>query len=833
MRHAFHIVHYIQRTVTELRNAAWNYVIMLKVWQGICFYSRFIVTLHHTNQLPITILMNRLLSLLVVLSIAVSSHGAAKSKSLVSYVDPLIGTAHCRSFHFAPGSMPFGMAKPGPSTNGSLGNADGWQATGYDYRDQSIEGFTCTHEFQIGGITLMPTVGNLITLPGNPDGTGEEGYRSPFTHDNEVAGAGYYKVLLSRYGVTAELTATERVALMRFTYPESRSSHLIFDIGHQMGESGKVKDAEVWINADGSIEGWVVTLPEYIRKYQPGADLRIYFSARVDKSAKSVGVFNGSKVRTGDRHTRGIGAGAYLDLDTRHGEEVTARVGISYTSVENARLNLDTEARSISFDKARALSSKAWENALGRIRVETSNADDMKKFYTGLYHALLGRGVCSDVNGAYPRHDGGIGYVPMVKGKPKFRMYNSDAMWGGQWNLTQLWALAYPEHLSEFISSHLQVFNDCGWLADGIANSRFVSGVGTNQLPLMIAAAYQCGIRDFDLDLAYRACIKNEFDGTDRPQGAGKDDTSDFVRLGYAPHKNLGEPGEDFCFSGSHTLEYSFSAWAVAQMAKSMGRMEHYDKLMWMSRGWERIYDSESGFMRPRTSDGRFIEHFDPMQVWRGFQEGNAWQYTFYVPHMPEELIDKVGNARFIARLDSIFTLSQPKIFSGGTEVGAFAGLRTLYNQGNQPCLHISWLFKYTDSPHLTDKWVRAICNEFYGTDGIHGYGYGQDEDQGQLGAWYVMSSVGLFDVRGLSAPEPKFSLGSTLFDKVTVSLNRKYYKGKSFVINAVGNSSESYRVAGYRLNGRDITSPFVSFDDVTGGGTLDVTMQQALSGKK
>ncbi|MBQ5622029.1 MAG: GH92 family glycosyl hydrolase, partial [Bacteroidaceae bacterium] len=627
------------------------------------------------------------LSLMLLASCAFLRAEAQTSQSLIQYVEPRIGTAHCRSFHFAPGSMPFGMAKPGPSTNGSLGNADGWQATGYDYRDTSIEGFVCTHEFQVGGITVAPSTGQLRTLPGNPDGTGPKGYRSAYSHDQEYATAGYYQVMLQDYNINAEVTATDRVAYLRFTFPESKSSHLIFDIGHQQGESGKVKDSEVWINEDGSVEGWVVTLPEYIKKYQPGADQRIYFSAIVDKKPTKGGVFNGNKVSENQSYAHGIGAGAYLDFNTSKDEQITVKVGISYTSVQNARINLKAEATGVSFDEAKAASQKAWEEALGRIIVEGNNQDDLKKFYSGLYHALLGRGVMSDVNGAYPKHNGTIGQVPMEGGKPKYRMYNTDAMWGGQWNLTQLWALAYPEHLSEFVSSTLQEYKDCGWLADGLANSKYVSGVGTNQLPLMIDAAYQCGIRDFDLELAYEACLKNEMDGKNRPQGAGKDDTADFVELGYAPHKELGERGEDFYFSGSHTLEYAFSAYATAMLGKSLGKTQDYDKLMWMARGWERIFDEKTGYMHPRLRNGEFIANFDPMQVWRGFQEGNAVQYTFYVPHMPEELIKKVGEDEFNKRLNDIFTASQPQIFSGGKEIDAFAGLRTYYNQGNQPCL--------------------------------------------------------------------------------------------------------------------------------------------------
>ncbi|MBO7138700.1 MAG: GH92 family glycosyl hydrolase [Bacteroidaceae bacterium] len=751
---------------------------------------------------------------------------AQTKQSLISYVEPRIGTAHCRAFHFAPGSMPFGMAKPGPSTNGSLGNADGWQATGYDYRDTSIEGFVCTHEFQVGGITVAPSTGLLLTTPGNPDGTGPRGYRSSFSHENEFATAGYYQVMLNDYDINAEVTATERVAFLRFTYPETLMAHLIFDIGHQQGESGKVKDAEVWVNEDGTVEGWVVTRPEYIKKYQPGADQRIYFSAEVDTKNVSFGVFNGDSIRAEENYAHGIGAGAYLNFHTKDNQQITVKVAISYTSVQNARINLKAEAKGVSFDEAKNASQLIWEEALKRIQVEGKNEEDLKKFYSGLYHALLGRGVMSDVNGAYPKHDGTIGQIPLKNGMPQFRMFNTDAMWGGQWNLTQLWALAYPEHLSEFVSSTLQEYKDCGWLADGLANSKYVSGVGTNQLPLMIDAAYQCGIRDFDLDLAYEACLKNEMDGNHRPEGAGKDDTADFVELGYAPHKNPGERGEDFYFSGSHTLEYSFSAYATAMLGKSLNKMKDYDKLMWMARGWERIFDEKTGYMHPRLKNGEFIANFDPMQVWRGFQEGNAVQYTFYVPHMPEELIKKVGKDEFNKRLNDIFVASQPQIFSGGKEIDAFAGLRTYYNQGNQPCLHISWLFNHSGRPDLSQKWVRAICDEFYGTDGIHGYGYGQDEDQGQLGSWYVMSSIGLFAVDGLTSPEPAFSIGSPIFDKVTIKLNRDYFKGNEFVITAKNNSKKNiYLQSAKTINGKKSTAGSIKFADVVDGGSLELTM--------
>lgn len=761
-----------------------------------------------------------------------STGAKSAGEELSRYVEPRIGTAHCRWFHFTPGAMPFGMAKPGPSTNGHIGNKSGWEATGYDYRDRSIEGFPCLHEFQVGGIVLMPTVGPLKTIPGAVDDSTGQGYRSRFDRKDEIATAGYYSVILKDYGIKAEVTATPRVAFMRFTFPEDQEGHVLFDIGNRQGESGAIRDAEVRLTDDGHIEGWVVTEPEYVKKYQPGATVTLYFSAVPDRKAAAFGAFNGAAVRPDAQEAKGPGAGLYLTYPVKASEgkdtsrPVTVKVGLSYTSVANARLNLQTEAATLSFDKAKTASHQAWEEYLGRIRVETPVQEDKVKFYTGLYHALLGRGLASDVNGAYPRHDGSVGQIECKDGKPLFHLYNTDAAWGAQWNLSQLWVLAYPEYFSEYISSHLQVYKDAGWLADGLACSRYVSGVGTNLLSTLIAAAYQCGIRDFDTQTGYEACLKNELDGDNRPLGAGKIDTDLFVKYGYVPHADKGEgPDEAFMFSASHTLEYAYSAWTVAQWAKQLNKTDDYNKLMNLSKGWERIYNPSVHFVCPKKKDGKFIDDFNPMQVWRGFQEGNAWQYTFYVPHDVPGLVSKVGADVFNQRLDSIFTVSRKLIFSGGTEVGAFAGLQTLYNHGNQPCLHISWMFNESGRPSLTQKWVRAILNEFYGTDGIHGYGYGQDEDQGQLGAWYVISSLGLFDIKGLTDPAPSFGLASPLFDKITIRLNKEYYPGEEFVIRTKNNSKENRYVQRFSLNGKALTTPRVSFADITKGGSMEIEM--------
>ena len=791
-------------------------------------YFIFVKNLNLLSSMKKTILQISMLIFSLFLVACQPKEEAVTQEALSTYVNPLIGSAHCRWFHVAPGALPFGLAKPGPSTNGSEGNPSGWEATGYDYRHTSIEGFPCLHEFQVGGVVLMATNGELKTVPGKRDTQGE-GYRSAFSHEDETALPGYYSVLLKDYGIQAEMTATQRVAYQRFTFPANEQSHLLFDIGNQQGESGPAVDSEVTITENGLIEGWVKTLPAYINKYQHGATLTMYFSAQVDRRPDAVGTFLREETFEGQKKVQGVGAGAYLTYKTNEGDQITAKVGLSYTSVENARLNRveETHDGALSFNEVRTLSEKTWESYLGRIRVTTSNHEDKVKFYTGLYHAILGRGLVNDLNGAYPKHDGTIGQLPLeADGTPKFSFYNTDAIWGGQWNLVQLWAMAYPEYLSDFVSTHLQVYKDSGWLGDGLACSRYVSGVGTNQLGNVIAAAYLSGIRDFDIETAYEAALKNELDGENRPRGAGKLSTDKFVKFGYVPHLDKGpQPDEAWRLSASHTLEFSFGSYAVAQMAKELGKMEDYDKLMHLSKGWERIYNEETNLIHPKYENGEFIDNFNPMQVWRGFQEGNAYQYTFYVPHDAKGLIGKMGAEEFSARLDSIFQRSQENIFSGGKNIDAFAGLHTYYNQGNQPCLHISWLFNHAGRPSLTQKWVRSILDEFYGTDGIHGYGYGQDEDQGQLGAWYVISSIGLFDEAGLANANSELSLGSPLFDSITIQLNPEYYSGESFTIETVNNSKDNKYVQSYTLNGEALHQPSLAFQDLVKGGHLKVEM--------
>lgn len=759
---------------------------------------------------------------------ALASCSSGVNEEILGYVNPNIGTVHSRWFVYTPASVPFGMAKLGASTNGTYGNVQGWEAVGYEDTHTSIDGFPCFHEFQVGGLSLMPVNGEVKTTPARLENP-QDGWRSTFDKSDEEAHPGYYSVLLKDYGIRAELTATKRVGFQRYTFPASESSHIIFNVGNREGESGNVRDS--YAVCDGNVvSGYIVTEPEYVKKYQAGATVCMYFYATLSKAPESVSGFQyyGSELKDGNS-IQGPGAVLVLNYKTSENEQIDVKLGLSYTSVENAKANYMAEAEDLSFDSARRSAAEDWSEQLSRIEVKGGSEDSRIKFYTGLYHCLLGRGLASDVNGAYPKNDGTVGQIELGKdGKPVHNHYNTDAIWGGYWNLTPLWALAYPEYYNDWCASQLLVYKDAGWLGDGIACSKYVSGVGTNMVSIALAGAYNSGIRDFDIETMYAAARKDNLEWRDRIEGAGKMDVRRFVEDGYVPY--VDNPGfvayeKGATFSVSHTLEYSFSAYATAQLAKQLGHEEDYRQLMELSDGWAKLFDDDLKLVRPRVPGGEWIDNFDPYESWRGFQEGNAMQYTFFVPQNPDSLIARMGRDEFNERLDTIFTQARKSIFGGGKVAFAFSGLSSPYNHGNQPSLHIPWLFNFSGKPYLTQKWTRLICDEFYGTDGEHGYGYGQDEDQGQLGSWYVLAAMGLFDVQGGACSEPTYQLGSPEFDEITVHLSKFNAKGGKFRILTKGNSADAMYVQNATFNGKPLDRCWLYRDEVFNGGELVLQM--------
>ncbi len=743
----------------------------------------------------------------------------------VDYVDPQIGSVHGRWFFYTPAALPFGMAKLAPHTN-AYNSKGSWGPTGYDDRHTSIEGFGHFHEFQIGGLVFMPTTGKIKTIPGtlkDPD----QGYRSRFDKSTETALPGYYSVYLKDYQIKAELTATERVGYHRYTFPKTNEAHLIIDIGHKQGESSDVTQAYAKIVNDNEVEGFIETYPEYVKFCDPGKRVKMYFVVRLNKKPESILTFTDEKQLPG-KETVGVHNGLVLNFKMNDQEKLEIQTGLSYTSIENARLNLNTETKGNSFNKVKAEARKIWNSKLSKILITGGKEKDRIKFYTGLYHALLGRGKSDDVNGDYPLVDGKIGHTPLdKKGNPAYHHFNTDGMWGGFWNLSQVWALAYPNYFSQYVQSNIDFYKDRGWLHDGAAAGIYTNGVQTNFQGLLLASAYHVGIRDFDVKTGYEAALKNEIEYHGRNLGNGKYDLSYFIKDHYVPYKDTTiSNGWVFNFGASHTLEYSFSSYAVSQMAKSLGKTADYKKLKEMAGYYRNIFDPETKFIRPKKENGEFIKNFDPMKAWDGFQEGNAFQYTWYVPHDPVALIRLIGKDLFNQRLETMFEDAQRSMFGGGSEeIHSFSGVEKLYNQGNQPCLHDVWLFNYSGKPWLTQKWSRTICDEFYGTEPLHGYGIGQDEDQGQLGAWYVMVSMGLFDVQGHASAKPSFQFGSPMFDKITIQLDSKYYSGKNLVIQTKNQSPENPYIQSVTWNGKPVNKNWMYRYELMKGGNLVFVM--------
>ena len=747
----------------------------------------------------------------------------------LKYVDTQIGATHCRWFFYTPAALPFGLAKLAPSTNGydSMGS---WLPVGYDDRQNSIEGFVHLHEFQIGGISALPTTGEAIyTYPGSLEEP-DSGYRSRFNKSTEQAKPGYYSVILEDYGVKAELTATKRVGFSRYTYPANTHSRILFDIGHKFGESGPVVDTSIKYNKeDSSVSGYLECYPTYATFCDEGNTVKSYFYAKVDKVIDKVYVFKDSVVTPNVAEIGGKGTGMLLEFETTAGEVVEMRVGLSFTSLEGAKLNYQTETQGQSFDKVKEDAFVEWNSMLTRIEVEGNSDIDKTKFYTGLYHALLGRGISNDVDGSYITHDKQIAKIPLGKdGKPMYNHHNTDGMWGGFWNLTQLWTIAYPEVLDSYIHSTIDFAKHTGgWLHDGEAAGVYTNGVQTNFQGLIASAAYLSGVYTGDSEELWKLVLQDELGYENRPAGAGRSDNAEFVKRGYVPlHDYILANGWKVNFGASHTLEYSFAAYAASQLAQELGKTKEADELKNYAEAYRNLFDAETKCIRPKEESGEFMADFDPMKAWLGFQEGNAVQYSWYAPHDIAGLMNLMGKEEFNRRLEETFDVASKTLYGGKAgEFDSFSGVEMLYNHGNQPCLHNAWLFNYSGKPWLTQYYTRDICNQFYGTKPTHGYGFGQDEDQGQLGAWFVMAAMGIFDVQGLTNRNATMQLGSPLFEKITIHLSPKYYDGGVFVIDATNNMPDAYYIQGATLNGEELNNCFFPLRAIQKGGKLHLGM--------
>ena len=757
--------------------------------------------------------MNRILTTILLLATALSVH--AQPKSPVDYVDPLLGSQDSRWIMFPGPSLPFGMVKLSPD-NQELG----WKA-GYDYAIDNIAGFSHLHSWTMAGILTMPTTGVLKTIPGTEKHP-EKGYRSEFRHETESASPGYYSVFLDDYGVKAELTSTMRTGFQRYTFPENDSARILVDMQIPSEYGFEIFWTVVSKVSDTEIQGF--SYQQSLRKANYN-EYVLNFVMRFSKPFKSFnGWVNEDVHRKVESVTSGFGhkdIGAFVEFETKEGEEIMVQTGISLVSIDQARLNLETELGPFGwdFEAVRNSARDTWSELLNKIEVEGDSEINKKKFYTNLYRAYIGRTIWNDVNGKYVDMYEKVQQLP--EGTPA--IYGSDGFWITFWNLNQLWALVNPDITNNWVNSFLEIYDRGGWLPKGPTGIEYSGIMVASHQNAFIAGAYQKGIRNYDVDKAYEAMRRIQMEpGVPHKGGGvvGNRHLEPYMRFGYVP---------DDEGPVSNTLEYAFDDYTIAQMALALGNKTDYKDFTKRAFNYRNVFDPDVGYMRRKNSDGTWVDDFSPFGgvtfLGSGWVEGNAWQFTYFVPHDLHGLIKLMGKDEFNNRLEQGFETSAPHRFnSEHLGSNSLQGMGILpVNHGNQPNMQAAYLFNYGGKPWLTQKWVREIMNEYYGDDPEGGW-LG-DEDQGQMGAWFVMSAMGLFQMDGGVSAKPFYEIGSPLFGKVTIHLNQDYYPGTTFVIQASNVSDKNRYIQSARLNGKPLEKPWFYHEELVQGGSLELEM--------
>jgi predicted alpha-1,2-mannosidase len=725
------------------------------------------------------------------------------------YVDVFLGTAHSR-WMIAPGPwMPFGMMKISPDNQ-----TQGWCA-GYEYSHEYVDCFSHIHEWTMAGLGVMPTVGPLRTQPGL-DGAG---YSSRFDKSAERGGIGFYEVFLKDSGIQVELTATTRANLQRYTFPASDEAGVILDFLIPGEYEMHVLGVNVRRTAPDELEGMVQTdFPNV--GYNGNQRFALHFVMQFNRPFDTLGGWQDEQITNDVQELAEAGdCGAFVKFKTAAGEPVLVRTGISLVSLANARANLEAElAKPFGWDFAAVVENqrRVWNEIFGRVEIETPDAREKTRFYTNLYRALSGRNTWSDVNGGW--RDPFM--RPQKLEDPDQVMLGSDALWTTFWNLNQVMNLIAPEWSVRWVKSQLQLYDKCGWTSKGPAGLKYISVmVAEHEIPLMVAA-HQHGLKGLDAAKILEAAVKMQ---TTPPRlfpgdgAVGNANLENYLKYGYVAEDGPIGPGgkaEWHRAWTSNTFEYAYDDWCVGQLARALGRVDVATEFLKRSQSWRNVFDAKTGFARPRKTNGDWLAPFDPYRT-GGFVEGNAWQYTWFVPQDPAALIQTMGRDRFLSRLNEAFEKSAPTRFNAAGERMADYPI----NQGNQPTMQVAWLFNWAGAPWMTQKWARAILQAYYGFNPADAY-LG-DEDQGQMSSWFVMSSLGLFEMDGGCRVDPVYEIGSPLYPKITIHLSKEHYGGKTFVIEARNASRTNRYIQSALLNGRLLNRWWIRWQDVVNGGRL------------
>ena len=731
-----------------------------------------------------------------------------KIQNLPGYVDTRMGAAHAR-WMYTPGPwMPFSMVKLSPINQNS-----GWQA-GYDSIFESIGTFSHIHEWTMAGLGIFPTNGPLQTQIGdelNPD----SGYRSRIDKKSEEAPIGYYKAHLTDYDITAELTATTRSGLLRFTFPEERdSARVLIDLHIPAEYDYVLKEVDVRKVSDHRLEGYSDQYSGGVWSQDADQDYTVHFVIEFDQPILSMGGWVEDELFEGEHlYAKDIkDAGLIVYFDQKENAVVQIRTGISLVSIENASENLKTEMSEPfgwDFDAVRQNQVDTWSELMGRVLISTNNRLEKKRFYNTVYRSISSRNTWSDVNGEWRGTDGTVHRLM----NPDHVALGCDAFWNTFWNLNQMWNLITPEWSSRWVNSQLAMYDAYGWLAKGPAGMNFVPVmVAEHEIPLIVGA-YQMGIRDFDAEKALEAAVKMQTTPAQKVHNgfAGNRDLEAYLQYQYVPY-DLGR------FSNS--LEYSFDDWTVGQFGKALGDRDVYETFNDRGYWWKNAI-SDTGFAHMRDSDGNWLEDFDPFESGanRHYVEGNAWQLTHFVPQDVPALIEYVGKSRFIENLEWGFETSYSQRFNALND----QYWEIAVDQGNQQSMQFAFLFNWAGKPWLTQKWSRAVMDKFYGF-GVEN-AYLGDEDQGQLSAWFVMAAIGLFQTDGGTRVNPIYEIASPLYERVEINLGGRYNRGEIFVIEAKNASRKNKYVQSAMLNGTELSTFYFDAYELLNGGELILEM--------
>ena len=720
-------------------------------------------------------------------------------KEYTGYVNPFIGTGGHGHTH--PGAMlPHGMIQPGPDTR-----IDGWNScSGYYYEDSTINGFAHTRLSgtgcaDFGDFLLMPTVGEQkVEYLGKE--SQQRPFASAFSHRNEYAEPGYYSVFLDTYGVKAELTATERAAMHRYTFPESKESGFILDMDYNIQQQTNLVMEVEAVND--------TVLCGYKRSAYWAWQQDLYFYA----------VF--SKPFTHTLYTDTIEEGGQqipvckmlLRFDTAEDEQVMVRFSISSVDGEGARQNLLAELPDWDFDKVRADARKTWNDCLSKIEVKTEDPDQLAIFYTAMYHAFLSPNLFTDVDRRYLGMD--LKVHTTDKEDP---VYTTFSIWDTFRALHPLLTIIDPHTNESYIRSLLKKQREGGVFPKWDCAANYTGTMIGYHAASIITDAYVKGYRDFDVREAYQACLRTaEYDTTGivgpkwlvpfvMPRARYYKDA-----LGYIPCDLENE-------SVAKALEYAYDDWCISVLADSLGDVETRDKYARFAGAYKSYFDPETRFMRGRDSKGKWRTPFNPRSSTHrsdDYCEGTAWQWTWFVPHDVPGLVGLMGGEEaFAGKLDSLFTVSSK--LEGETVSADISGLIGQYAHGNEPSHHIIHLYNYVNRPWRTQELVDSVLHSQYrnAPDGLSG-----NEDCGQMSAWYILNAMGFYQV---CPGEPVYSIGRPLFEEVTIHLPGQ----KDFVIRTKNNSKENKYVQSILLNGKPLEQPFFTHSDLTAGGVMEISM--------